>query len=240
MDQNSNLEIKVIASGSKGNCYYLNDGSTALLLECGIKFKDIQKALNFNLSEIKGVLLSHEHGDHSKAFKDVLKHGLKIYSSLGTIESLDHKNYYPNIIYAGKPFFIGTWSIYPFDVKHDAAEPLGFVLTSENGYRVLFATDTYVIPYHFPGVTHMLIESNYDENTLQDQISEGLPKFRYARLIKSHQSLQSVLMYLEKVDKSKLEEIHLIHLSEGNANKDFMINKVEELNGIKTYAHGGI
>ena len=234
------LCIKVIASGSKGNCYYLNDGSTSLLIECGIKFKDIQKALNFNLSEIKGVLLSHEHGDHSKAFKDVLKHGLELYTSFGTRESINNNIYYPKIIRAGNTFNIGTWSIYPFDLKHDAAEPLGFVLTSENGYRVLFATDTYVIPYHFPGVTHMLIESNYDENTLQDQISEGLPKFRYARLIKSHQSLQSVLMYLEKVDKSKLEEIHLIHLSEGNANKDFMINKVEELNGIKTYAHGGI
>ena len=240
MGQNSNLQIKVIASGSKGNCYYLNDGSTSLLLECGIKFKDIQKALNFNLSEIQGVLLTHEHGDHSKAFKDVLKHGLELYTSVGTSKYINHNIYYPKIIRAGNTFNIGTWSIYPFDLKHDAAEPLGFVLTSEKGYRVLFATDTYVIPYHFPGVTHMLIESNYDENTLRDQISEGLPKFRYARLIKSHQSLQSVLMYLEKVDKSKLEEIHLIHLSEGNANKDFMVNKVEELTGIKTYAHGGI
>ena len=240
MDQNSNLEIKVIASGSKGNCYYLNDGSTALLLECGIKFKDIQKALNFNLSEIQGVLLSHEHGDHSKAFKDVLKHGLELYTSLGTSESLEQNNYYPNIIRAGNTFNIGTWSIYPFDVKHDASEPLGFVLTSTKGYRVLFVTDTYVIPYHFPAVTHMLIESNYDENTLQNSISNGLPSFRYKRLLKSHQSLETLLMYLEKVDKSKLEEIHLIHLSEGNANKELMINKVEELTGIKTYAHGGI
>ena len=240
MNQNSNLQIKIISSGSKGNCYYLNDGSTALLLECGIKFKDIQKALNFNLSEIKGVLLSHEHGDHSKAFREVLKHGLEVYTSLGTRESLDYKNYYPKIIRAGNTFNIGTWSIYPFDVKHDAAEPLGFVLTSVKGYRLLFATDTYVIPYHFPGVTHMLVESNYDENTLQDSLSNDLPSFRYKRLLKSHQSLQTLLMYLERVDKSKLEEIHLIHLSEGNANKELMIEEVQSLTGIKTYAHGGI
>ena len=234
------LDIKVIASGSKGNCYYLNDGSTSLLIDCGIKFKDIQKALNFNLSEIKGVLLSHEHGDHSKAFKDVLKNGLEVYTSLGTSESLDHNNYYPNIIYHGGTFNIGTWYIFPFNVNHDAAEPLGFVLTSAKGYRVLFATDTYVIPYHFAGITHMLIESNYDENTLQDSISNGLPSFRYKRLLKSHQSLETLLMYLERVDKSKLEEIHLIHLSEGNANKEMMIEKVKDLTGIKTYAHGGV
>ena len=47
-------------------------------------------------------------------------------------------------------------------------------------------------------------------------------------------------MYLERVDKSKLEEIHLIHLSEANANKEMMIEEVQKLTGIKTYAYGGI
>lgn len=233
------LEIKVIASGSKGNCYYLNDGSTALLLECGIKFKDIQKALNFDLSQIKGVLVSHEHGDHSKALKDILKRRLYVYMSKGTKEFFNIKDNCINEIYHGVDIQIGTWRVLPFYLQHDAAEPLGFVLTSDNGYRVLFATDTYVIPYAFKGVTHMLIECNYDHEALQEARDNGLQEFRYKRILKSHNSLESTLDYLNKVDKSKLEEIHLIHLSEGNANKEKMIDAVYGLTKIKTFAHGG-
>ena len=55
------MEIKVLASGSKGNAYMVSDGNTKLLLECGIKYKDIQKGCGFRLSEIKACLISHEH-----------------------------------------------------------------------------------------------------------------------------------------------------------------------------------
>lgn len=61
------MDIQVLASSSKGNCYRVSNGSTPLLLECGIRFKEIQQKLNFRLSEIAGCLVSHEHQDHCKA-----------------------------------------------------------------------------------------------------------------------------------------------------------------------------
>ena len=61
------IEIFPLASGSRGNCYRVNDGSTPLLLEAGIQLKEIQKQLNFRVSELAGCIISHEHKDHSKS-----------------------------------------------------------------------------------------------------------------------------------------------------------------------------
>jgi phosphoribosyl 1,2-cyclic phosphodiesterase len=53
--------IKSIASGSSGNCYKISDGKTSLLLECGIPIKKIKLGCDFDLSDILGCLVTHEH-----------------------------------------------------------------------------------------------------------------------------------------------------------------------------------
>lgn len=53
--------LKVIGSSSHGNSYILESKTGSLLLECGIQFKKIQKAVNFDLSKLRGCLISHEH-----------------------------------------------------------------------------------------------------------------------------------------------------------------------------------
>jgi len=55
------IDIKTIGSGSSGNCYLANFNGTQILLECGLPFKVIQKALNFKLSSIEACLVTHEH-----------------------------------------------------------------------------------------------------------------------------------------------------------------------------------
>jgi phosphoribosyl 1,2-cyclic phosphodiesterase len=55
------MRINIISSGSKGNAYIIEKNNAALLVECGVKFAEIQKAVNFNLLKIKAVLVSHEH-----------------------------------------------------------------------------------------------------------------------------------------------------------------------------------
>lgn len=54
--------MKVIASGSSGNCYLVQDGNESLLLDCGVGYKEILKGINYNISSIKGILLTHKHG----------------------------------------------------------------------------------------------------------------------------------------------------------------------------------
>lgn len=54
--------LKVLNSGSEGNEYLLTNGKETLILECGVKFIDCKKALDFDLSSIQGCVVSHEHG----------------------------------------------------------------------------------------------------------------------------------------------------------------------------------
>lgn len=55
------LDIKVLASGSKGNCYIIDDGSTKLMIECGIPISEIKKECGYKTHELAGCLISHEH-----------------------------------------------------------------------------------------------------------------------------------------------------------------------------------
>ena len=78
-----------LASSSRGNCYVASDGETAILLECGISFRRIKKELGFDLSTIRGCLVSHEHKDHAKSVMDMIKSGIEVFASEGTAEALD-------------------------------------------------------------------------------------------------------------------------------------------------------
>lgn len=226
------IEIKTLATGSKGNCYHITDGSIPLLLECGISFKQIQQGVNFETSSLGGVLVTHEHKDHCKGVESVLNRGLDVYMSKGTQEALQLQHHRINTVESKKQFRVGTWTILPFDVQHDVNEPLGFLLQSDNGGKLLFATDTYYVKYRFTGLTHIMIECNYDQQTLDDNVESGRihPAMR-KRVMRSHFSLENLLEFFEANDLSKVEEIHLLHLSDGNSNVERVFKAVARATG---------
>lgn len=230
------IEIRTIATGSKGNCYRVYDGSTALLLEAGVSFTAIQKGLEFKTSEIDGVLVSHEHMDHCKGVEGCLKRGMTIYMSQGTKDGMSLDNAQIRIIKAKEQFRIGTWTILPFDVQHDVNEPLGFLLQSDNGGKLLFATDTYYLKYTFPGLTHIMVECNYDEQTLDENFEKGIIHQKLKeRVICSHFSLENVIKWLEASDLTNVEEIHLLHLSDNNSNVERIFKTVARATGKLIY-----
>ncbi|QVY60961.1 MBL fold metallo-hydrolase [Cytobacillus gottheilii] len=226
------IEITSIASGSKGNCYRVTDGHTPLLLECGINYKEIQRAFNFRLSEVAGCLITHEHGDHSKSIKDVLKSGINCYMSNGTADALKVDHHRIKRVNSLQQFQIGTWTIKPFDVQHDVSEPFGFLLANEAGEKLLFATDTYYIKYKFEGLTHIMVECNYSRDILVQNIIDGrLPKVMKKRLEQSHFSLENVKEFFKANDLSKVQEIWLLHLSDTNSNEDLFKREIQALTG---------
>src|SRR5690554_1514233 len=125
------MDIRVLASGSTGNCYWISDGVTPILIDPGISIKRIREDLGFRLNEVKGCLLSHEHGDHSKAIRDVLRAGVGIWSSAGTFEALGLQGHRIRPVKDKQSFQIGTWIIRAFATQHDCTEPLGFLLHSK-------------------------------------------------------------------------------------------------------------
>ena len=81
--------IKVIGSGSSGNGYLISDGHSQLIIECGISFKKFQTAVEFELGNLDGILISHEHRDHCKYISYYL-HGTyaDVYATKGTIDAM--------------------------------------------------------------------------------------------------------------------------------------------------------
>lgn len=230
------IEIKTLASGSSGNAYWVSDGHTELLLECGTRFKDIKIALGFNTSNLAGCLVTHEHKDHSKGLKDVLRAGIDVYATQGTIDQEGIEHHRLNPIKSKKQFKVGTWTILPFDVEHDVAEPVGFLLANQQGEKLLFATDTYYVKYKFNGLTHIMIECNYSLEILNNNIDIGRThKAMKHRLVKSHFSLENVKEFLKANDLSKVKEIHLLHLSDSNSNEKEFKKTIQELTGIPVY-----
>lgn len=54
--------MKVVATGSKGNSYIIGNENEVLLLEAGVPFIEVKKALDFKVSNIVGLIVSHGHG----------------------------------------------------------------------------------------------------------------------------------------------------------------------------------
>lgn len=230
------IQITTLATGSKGNCYHITDGVTPILIECGIRFRDIQKSLNFKTSGLAGCLVTHEHKDHCAGIKDVLKAGIDCYMSSGTAEAIGIKHHRIKKVEAKKQFQLGTWTILPFDVQHDVSEPLGFLLMNQEGEKLLFATDTYYIKYKFPGLTHIMVECNYSMDILIQNIVDGLvPKVMKKRLERSHFSLENVKEFLKANDLSKVQEIWLLHLSDNNSDEERFKREIQELTGKLVY-----
>lgn len=226
------IEITSLGSSSAGNAYKVSDGQTALLLEAGLRYKEIQRALNFRISELAGCLITHEHQDHCRAAADLAKAGVDIYASGGTLDALQLPHHRTRTVEAKKQFAIGTWTIMPFDVEHDVAEPLGFLLANRAGDKLVFLTDSYYCRYTFSGLTHIMVECNYSAKILDENIASGLVSVEMKRrLIRSHFSLENVKDFLRVNDLSRVQEIWLLHLSDNNSDEGEFKREIQGLTG---------
>lgn len=231
------MEIRVLASGSSGNAYRISDGKTTILLDAGIPIKAIQVGCQFRVSQINGCFISHSHNDHSKAAKELAKLGVDIYTSEGTIGACGLTGHRVHGIKALEELEVGTFKVLPFDVQHDAPEPLGFLFTStETGEKLLYFTDTYYIKYRFQGLTHIMAECNYDKETLQRSVDAGyVPIELVPRLMKSHMSLEHFIDMLKANDLREVRQIYLLHLSNNNSDEKKFKEEVQKLTGTEVY-----
>jgi len=156
--------------------------------------------------------------------------------SQGTAEALGLSGHRLHIIKAKQQFRIGTWTILPFETQHDATEPLGFLLANRDGDKMLYATDTYYIRYRFQGLTHIAVECNYSLDILRANVEAGMvePALKN-RILKSHFSLENVKKFLLANDLSKVQEIWLLHLSDGNSDAERFKREVRAISGKPVY-----
>ncbi len=229
------IEVRALASSSAGNCCYLTDGATPLLLECGIRFREIEQGLGHRVTGLAGCLVSHEHGDHARAAREIVRAGVDLYGSRGTIGALGLTGHRVKAIRALEQFQIGTWTVLPFATVHDATEPLGFLLASPAG-KVLYLADTAYCPYRFVGLTHILVEANYSLDIIRRNVADGsVPVEHKNRVIRNHMSIERLLDMLRANDLCRVREIWLLHLSDGNSDAEAFQRRVREATGKPAY-----
>lgn len=230
------MKLRVLGSSSSGNSYILENEKEILLLEAGIKFSAIKAGIHFDLSKVVGCLVSHEHGDHAVSIPDMMKVGIDVYASKGTFEARGiTKGHRANYVQAGKQFKVGGFTILPFEVQHDAVEPLGFLIHHKDIGKLLFITDSYYCKYKFQGVENFLVECNYRAKTLEENIEKGLvPRFIKDRITKSHFEIENVKEFLKSSDLSKTRNIILIHLSSQNSDGEEFKKEIEQTTGVAT------
>nr|DAM07018.1 MAG TPA: YycJ-like MBL-fold protein [Caudoviricetes sp.] len=230
------MKLKILGSSSTGNCYLFQtiDNKT-LIVECGVDIKEIKKALNFDLTDVIGCLITHEHGDHSKNIQKVLDAGIDCYMSEGTRKALNIEHHRLHVLPKLERTRIGSFTIMAFKTKHDCADPIGFLIYHLEMGLCLFATDTYYVEYTFENLNNILIECNYAKDILNKNVSDGIiNKMLRDRTLKSHFELENVKGFMKANNLSGVRNILLLHLSDRNSGAGRFKKEIEDLTGIKT------
>ena len=206
-----------VNSNSSGNSFALDTGSEILLLEAGCKMADVKRSIDFRLKDVVGCITSHRHGDHAKYATEYAKFGVKVYCNKDVADSKSFPYDSCKIIESGKTYRIGSFSVTPFDVAHDVPCQ-GFLIKHNDFGIMLFATDTFKIPIAVTGIDHYLIEANYCDEMLKDNVWNGkINKAQADRIMLSHMSLQYTVKYLQECKSENAKTITLCHLSERNS-----------------------
>ena len=226
------MGIKIIASGSSGNAYLIGDGHTLLLLDAGIPFKRIQIGCGFRTSSIDFCLVTHRHGDHAAAIQKLIERGIAVYSNAdvaGLYEGVQE-------LTALKEYTIGTFRILPFEVEHDVP-CYGYQVTSTTtGEKLVYITDSAYVRYTFTGLTHIMIEANYDEDIMLGNVrDEQIPFSLAERVAGTHMSIDTLIDLLRANDMTKVRQIYLLHLSDNNSNAERFKKMVQQETGAEVY-----
>lgn len=227
------MKLTVLASGSSGNGYLLEARHSALLIECGVKPEVLMRMTAVPISWISGALVTHEHQDHAGFVDRYAALGVRIFASEGTIKAINGivPEYQASVLRSMVVRHIGDWKVMPFDVRHDAAEPLGFVVEHPEAGRILFVTDTAYCPYDFRflGLDHILVEANYDDAILDGNVANGtVEEARAARTRRNHMSLRAACELVKADQTAELKNVVLIHLSRQNADAAQFARRAEE------------
>lgn len=232
------MKLKVLGSNSQGNCYLLVGRDEVLIIEAGIKFAEVKKALNYNISNIVGCLISHEHNDHAGFYTEYLKIGFPVLSPEAVYKSKGFSVMPPfvKVVQPGKGYKVGNFKIIPFEVQHDVPA-FGYQVDHPDMGRLVFLTDTFYCEYTFDNVSIWLIEANYADDILDRNIAEGrTPPSMRPRLLKSHMELETTKGILQTNDMKHTQDIVLIHLSDGNSDEARFVREIVGLTGKPTIA----
>lgn len=230
-----------LGSGSCGNCYYLATESDAIIIDCGVsirRFKKNMQEYGMKIGKVKGIIITHDHADHIKAAGKLSKeYNLPVFATPLIHEGMD-KNWQNSVkipeenrhnIDKEEPFEIGSFRITAFSLPHDASENVGYYI-EVGEYRFCVMTDvgdvTEKVNEYILKSTHLILESNYDEEMLRQG---RYPEMLKERIVSGHGHLSNkkAAAALAENFHEHLKNVWLCHLSEENNHPELARKTIE-------------
>jgi phosphoribosyl 1,2-cyclic phosphodiesterase len=232
------MNFSVLGSGSKGNAIFIESGSTSLLIDAGFSGKEIRRRLALidrSPQDINAILISHEHGDHIGGAGVLSRQlSLPVYANNGTHQAAEkrlghvHKR---TEFETGTNFTVNGFTIHPFRICHDTADPVGFVV-SDGIHALCCCTDTGrvtgLIRQWARKCQALVLEANYDPQMLADGPYPPAIQQR-VRSGQGHLANGEAARFLaELAETSSLQQVVLAHLSRVNNRPELVYNRIQE------------
>ena len=164
------LRLHVLASGSKGNCAIVESDAGLVMIDNGLSRKETRarmRELGLDEQLVRGVVVTHEHGDHTKGLGVWLRaFPAPLYASRGTLAArAATRDLAANEFDPGDQLELAGMRITAFSTSHDVENPVGLLIEGQND-AIGFMTDTGVMPAEagrlLRGARILALESNHD------------------------------------------------------------------------------
>jgi phosphoribosyl 1,2-cyclic phosphodiesterase len=213
------MKICTLASGSSGNCLYVESGETRILVDAGISLRQIVlklRKLDVDLTDIDAVVVTHEHSDHTAALRNI---GVPVHVASATTHLWSDKVGALREFDTDTSFTIRDMLITPFSVPHDALDPVGFSIETGEGKKIGIVTDigsvTALVRERLRGSNALVIEFNHDNDILlYSHYPWDLKQRIRGRL--GHLSNHQAAELLSELAHGGLKHVVLAHLSQVN------------------------
>ena len=224
------LRYMSFGSGSSGNSCYVGTSSSGIIIDVGVRADVISETLAANgirMTDVKGVLLTHDHSDHVKYVYALLRNNkhLKLFCTNRVLNGILRRHNiskrikdYHVPIFKEIPFRMCEFEITAFEVPHDGSDNMGFSITYE-GRNFVIATDLGAVQerarHYISGANYLVIEANYDSRMLA---LGPYPEYLKARIRtdSGHMDNEATAAFLKEIVNPRLTHIFLCHLSKDN------------------------
>lgn len=231
------MQIHILASGSTGNAVFIEMGERKILIDAGISTRRIEQglaAVGVQAGQLDAVLITHEHIDHIKGL-DVLirRYHLPVYARAAAWEKIPCREKLPQecCCELGDRLEIGSMKIIPFEISHDAVDPVGFCVL-QGRQKCVLATDlgqvTPIVEEALEYADSVILEANHDPIMLKEGPYPAYLKKRISGS-QGHLSNQEAGQVLSKVPHNGLMQVFLAHLSQHNNHPKLAMQTVTDI-----------